>query len=164
MSNTDTHEHLCLLRQWGGLQTRVSAQMQALACAEAEARARAEAAELRCAALQSTLVRERARWVLACTRWTWGLGRPPVVRPDDASAAVGASAPAYRAGSLVEAGPVDVGAPYTATDVLCQTACQGQAHPWLKSGGGCRLTGGDCTRVRSAAALADGDGDEGKPH
>ena len=157
MRANDAHEHLCLLRQLGGLQTRVSAQMQALAWAEAQARARAEAAERSCAALQSALVRERARWVLACTRWSWGLGGPPMVRAADPDVSSAPSAPAYRAATLAEAAPPDVGAPYTATDVLCQTGCQGHAHPWLTAGGGCRLTGADCTRVRSATALVDGD-------
>lgn len=152
MRATDAHEHLCLLRQLGGLQTRVSAQMQALACAETEARARAEAAERRCAALQSALVRERARWVLACTGWSWGLGGPPILRPLDANPAAAISAPKYRAAMPTGPGPVEVGAPYTATDVLCQTGCQGHAHPWLSADGGCRLTGADCTRVHSATS------------
>ena len=140
MRANDAHEHLCLLRQLGGLQTRVSAQMQALACAEAQATARAESAEQACAALQSALVRERARWVLACTRWSWGLGGPPVVPP---------ATP--RSATEADPAPGDFGAPFTATDVLCQTGCQGHAHPWLEANGACRLTGADCMRVRANA-------------
>lgn len=141
MRTCDAEEHLCLMRHLGGLQTRVSAQMQALAASEAHARARAEAAERACAALEAALMRERARWVLTCTRASWGLGSAPMLSfaAADAEAAQSASSHA------------DMAAPSTVTDVLCQTGCQGHAHPWLTADGGCRLTGADCTRVQPAA-------------
>ena len=125
-------EHLCLVRYLGSLQTRVSLQLAALTEAEAQARARADAAEQQCRQLERALIVERTRAVLACTRWSWGLGGPP---PQSA---------------LV--GPVDAQAPAltSAADVLCQTGCQGHGHPWLEADGACRLTGGDCTRVRDA--------------
>ena len=116
----DQQEHLCLQRHLAALQERVSHQIAALVEAEAQACARADAAERQCRAMERALINERTRAVLACTRWSWGLGGPP---PQ---------------------------APTTAAEVLCQTGCQGHAHPWLDADGSCRLTGGDCTRVRDA--------------
>ncbi len=55
-----------------------------------------------------------------------------------------------RAGETLAEAVVRTSASDTATDVLCQTGCQGHAHPWLDADGSCRLTGGDCTRVRDA--------------
>ena len=132
----DAQEHLCLVRHLAALQARVSRQMVALAEAEARARARAEAAERACRALERALIVERGRAVLACTRWSWGWGGPPPA-PLASVASHGRS-------------PVT-----TAVDVLCQTGCQGHAHPWLGPEGGCRLTGADCTRV-AEASVADG--------
>jgi hypothetical protein len=125
-------EHLCLVRYLGSLQTRVSSQVTALAQAEAQALARAEAAERQCRLLERALIVERTRAVLACTRWSWGMGGPP---------------PQSMLGHAeAEATPLT-----TAAEVLCQTGCQGHGHPWLDADGACRLTGGDCTRVRDAA-------------
>ena len=56
------HEHGVLLRQWAGAQQRISDM------AAAHAR--------RCAALETELMRQRARWVIATTRLLWGLGWP----------------------------------------------------------------------------------------
>lgn len=125
-------EHLCLVRHLAALQMRISAQVTTLMQAEADARARAEAAESACRAMERALIRERARAVLAATRWAWGWGGPP---PQTAATSTGADAPAVT----------------SAADVLCQTACQGHAHPWLDSDGSCRLTGGDCTRLAAPA-------------
>lgn len=124
----DLQEHLGLQRHLAALQARVSKQMAALVDAEARARACAEAAAHRCAAMERALIKERSRAVLACTRWAWGMGGPPP--PAVASTPDPAHAPAS-----------------TATEVLCQTGCQGHGHPWLQADGACRLTGGDCTRV-----------------
>ncbi|HRM55188.1 MAG TPA: hypothetical protein PLS11_14905, partial [Ottowia sp.] len=90
-----------------------------------------DAAERACQQLQGTLVRERARLVIASTRWWWGLGGPV---PD-----------AVRAAS-----PEVTASPMSAADVLCQTGCQGHAHPWLTEDGRCLLKGGDCTRTEGA--------------
>ena len=127
----DQQEHLCLQRHLAALQERVSHQLAALVEAEAQACARADAAERQCRAMERALINERTRAVLACTRWSWGLGGPP---PQAVPGAVDA----------------DAGPPTTAAEVLCQTGCQGHAHPWLDADGSCRLTGGDCTRVRDA--------------
>ena len=45
----------------------------------------------------------------------------------------------------------------SATEVLCQTGCQGHAHPWLDADGACRLTGGECTRVGAPARVVAGE-------
>ena len=125
------HEHACLLRRLAALQARVSEQMGALARERAAACARADAAERACQQLQGTLVRERARLVIASTRWWWGLGGPV---PD-----------AVRAAS-----PEVTASPMSAADALCQMGCQGHAHPWLTQDGRCLLKGGDCTRTEGA--------------
>ena len=133
-------EHLCLQRHLAVLQARVSEQMATLAEAQALAEARAATAECRCHALERALIRERARAVLACTRWSWGLGGPP---PHDLPAPRGTSA--------------DQTPLVSATEVLCQTGCQGHAHPWLDADGACRLTGGECTRVGAPARVVAGE-------
>ena len=136
---SDAREHLCLVRHLGALQARVSGQMAALAEAEARARLRAETAESACRALERALIAERSRAVLACTRWSWGLGGPPP-EPAASSEANGRNMVA------------------TAVDVLCQTACQGHAHPWLDGDGGCRLSGAECSRLAPMrTSLAGGD-------
>jgi hypothetical protein len=134
------HEHACLLRHLGTLQARVSEQMSALVAAEASARARAGAAERECRALQAALLRERARWVQSCTCWFWGLG---------ASAPPGLARPSPRAE------PGEIPSPVTSAEVLCQTACQGHAHPWLQADGACRLSAGECTRMPAQARVGD---------
>ncbi len=131
----DLQEHLCLQRHLAALQARVSDQMAALVEAEAQARARAEAAERQCRAMERALINERSRAVLACTRWSWGMGGPPP------QSVIGTAEPATAPAT-------------TAAEVLCQTGCQGHGHPWLEADGACRLTGGDCTRVRDTAMAA----------
>ena len=136
----DFQEHLCLQRHLAALQTRISGEIAALVEAEACARARADAAETQCRVMERALITERSRAVLACTRWSWGMGGPP-----PQSALTPAGSPSERVS--------------TAAEVLCQTGCQGHGHPWLEADGACRLTGNDCTRVRDPALVTAGEND-----
>lgn len=115
-------EHALLLRHWAGVQARVSWQ----ACEQAH----------RCAALETEVVRWRARWMIATTQMLWGLGWP------------GASPVALQGAPRMQASEAA-----TATAVICQTGCAGHAHPWRGDLGECRLTGDDCTRVPPAYPL-----------
>ena len=90
------HVHRVLLRQWAGAQQRISDM------AAAHAR--------RCAALETELMRQRARWVIATTRLLWGLGWPgltPLPGPARKAASPHGGMPPLR----------------SVHDVLCQTGC-----------------------------------------
>ena len=118
------HEHGVLLRQWAGAQQRISDM------AAAHAR--------RCAALETELMRQRARWVIATTRLLWGLGWPgltPLPGPTRKAASPRGGMPPLR----------------SVQDVLCQTGCASHGHAWLdEASGDCRLNGQPCARQKSA--------------
>ena len=111
-------EHALLLRHWGRVQARVTAQT----CDQAA----------RCAALEAEVMRLRARWMIASTQWLWGLGWAGLgPQPERAGESAGEQ----------ESSALNV------TEVICQTGCASHAHPWRRGEGECRLTGGECTRV-----------------
>ena len=120
------HEHSVLLRQWAGAQQRISEM------AASHAR--------RCAALESELMRQRARWVIATTRLLWGLGWPGLTPLPGGHAVTRSARP-----------PAEMPAPRTVQDVLCQTGCASHGHAWLdEASGDCRLNGQPCARQKSA--------------
>ena len=124
------HEHGVLLRQWAGAQQRISDM------AAHHAR--------RCAALESELMRQRARWVIATTRLLWGLGWPGLTPLPGARAGV----PPIMQASQTSSMP----ALRSAQELICQTGCASHGHAWLdETSGECRLNGQPCVRQKSTA-------------
>lgn len=122
-----TDEHGVLLRHWAGLQVRVSRQ-----CDEQNRR---------CAALEAELMLLRARWVLATTQVSWGLGWPRL-------------GPGPRTTRRTQPPADSASSPRrVAQAVICQTGCAGHAHPWREDDGQCRLTGAECERVPPGAQV-----------
>ena len=124
------HEHSVLLRQWAGAQQRISEM------AASHAR--------RCAALESELMRQRARWVIATTRLLWGLGWPGLTPLPGARAGI----PPIMQASQTSSMPVL----RSAQELICQTGCASHGHAWLdETSGECRLNGQSCVRQKSTA-------------
>jgi len=121
-----SREHGALLRQIGGLQHRVSAELQTGARVQRQ--------------LEIENLRLRAELVILRTAVAWDLGRvalsrsaqpriPPAQAPRDP-----ALGDAHR--------------------VICQTGCVGHAHPWLDAAGQCARSGQACDRVDTEGPLA----------
>ncbi len=113
-------EHTALLRMWGRLQNRLSAQCQA----------QAQTLE----ALASEVLRLRADLLITRTALYWGMapGRAAMMKRP-----------------LQRATPPSA-APSAADGVLCRTACEGHAHHWLDDDHACARTGQACHRLTRA--------------
>ena len=127
-------EHGALLRQMATLQARVSGQLQAHA--------------QQVVALEGEVVRLRGPLVVVRSCLLWGLPHERLAR-------------VRRVRDQLPLAPslptVPFGADLAqASEVICQTGCVGQAHPWLENGGQCRRTGLVCGPL--AAAKSGGAG------
>jgi hypothetical protein len=81
------------------------------------------------AALQAEIVRLRGQLLVLQTGLLWGMRSPGLLLHTRRQTA---------ASSKVR----------DAREAWCQTACHGNAHPWLAEDGHCRLHGGDCPSAR----------------
>jgi hypothetical protein len=117
-------EHGVLIRQLGGLQTRVSLQMQA--CYQ------------QVDDLERALMDARAQLLMVRTALLWGLGRESLTWTSTGKNPLQrrVAQPDLTTGHLI---PSD--------GVICQTGCVGHAHPWLEPDGQCRRTGQSCERL-----------------
>lgn len=113
------HEHSLLLRQLAGLQRRVSEQLGA--CAS------------RLTALDSEVLRLRARLMVARTGILWGLGTESLAWTAEPRARAHRPVPGQHTMNEAQA-------------VICRTGCVGHAHPWLEADGQCRRSGQACER------------------
>ncbi len=119
-----SREHGALLRQIGGLQHSVSAQLQNSAARQRQ--------------LESDNLRLCAELVILRSAAAWGLGQAALARPAQPRRplAQGMSDPALA----------------QAHRVICQTGCVGHAHPWLDAAGQCARSGQACDRMDTEAS------------
>lgn len=87
--------------------------------------------------LEAQVMRLRARLIVGQTErfWRVGAGRSTVDRTEVPAGLVPDQEPL--------AAPEDL---WQAREVICETGCQGHAHPWLQDGQ-CRLSGQACQRA-----------------